>query len=518
MIAGWKPWTMRELTKVEVFEQIRRAHFGPEGMSIRELSRVFNIHRRTVRQALASPEPPRRKAAVREAPSLGPFKVTIDEWIELDASMPKKQRHTARRIFQRLVEELGADVSESSVRRYVAQVKRRTTMTPIEKVTISQTHLLGVEAEVDFGEFSFFLNGVLTKAWMFVMRLSASGKAFHFASFNQAQEVFLEGHVRAFEYFGGVPSRVRYDNLKTAVVRVLKGRSRVESERFVALRSHYLFDSFFCLPGVDGAHEKGGVEGEIGRFRRRHLVPVPHVANLRELNALIAAGDLLDDARRIDARAMSVAAHFELERPQLAPLPEEPFSAELLLTCRVDAKSRVCVRQNFYSVPVPFAGRRVNVRLAANEVLAYDGAQEIARHDRAPGRGVEVLELDHYLETLVAKPGALEGSSALQRARVEGRFTPLHEEFWRVARRRLGDSDGTRALIDVLLLERRVAPSLVHRALRSLLEVGSLDTELVAIEARRLLESTSDVIATPLARYDRPLPSTHPYDALLVRP
>ena len=115
--------------------------------------------------------------------------MTIDEWLELDATMPKKQRHTARRVFQRLVEEFGAEVSESSVRRYVAEVKRRTTMTPIEKVTISQTHLLGVEAEVDFGEFSFFLNGVLTKAWMFVMRLSASGKAFHFASFNQAQEV-----------------------------------------------------------------------------------------------------------------------------------------------------------------------------------------------------------------------------------------------------------------------------------------------------------------------------------------
>lgn len=238
----------------------------------------------------------------------------------------------------------------------------------------------------------------------------------------------------------------------------------------------------------------------------------------KERSGVFAAGDVLDDARRIDARSMTIAAHFELERPRLAPLPEEPFSAELLLNCRVDAKSRVCVRQNFYSVLVPFAGRRVNVRLGANEVVAYDGSTVIARHDRAPGRSVEVLELDHYLETLVVKPGALEGSSALQRARSEGRFAALHEEFWRVARRRLGDAEGTRALIEVLLLERRVAPSLVHQALRSLLEVGSLDTELVAIEARRLLEATPDVLETPLARYDRPLPSTHPYDALLVRP
>jgi hypothetical protein len=354
---------------------------------------------------------------------------------------------------------------------------------------------------------------------MFVMRLSASGKAFHYASFNQAQEVFLEGHVRAFEYFGGVPSRVRYDNLKTAVIRVLKGRSRVESERFVALRSHYLFDSFFCLPGVEGAHEKGGVEGEIGRFRRRHLVPVPRVSSLAELNALISSGDVLDDARRIDARSMTVAEHFELERPRLAPLPEEPFASQLLLNCRVDAKSRVCVRQNFYSVPVPYAGRRLNVRLGANEVVVYDAARVIARHDRAPGRSMEVLELDHYLETLVVKPGALEGSSALQRARDEGRFTPLHEKFWRVARRRLGDKDGTKALIEVLLLERRVPRSLVHEALSSLLEIGSLDTALVAIEARRLLEKTPDVVLdTDLARFDRQLPNTRAYDALLVRP
>ncbi len=185
----------------------------------------------------------------------------------------------------------------------------------------------------------------------------------------------------------------------------------------------------------------------------------------------------------------------------------------------MDAKSRVCVRQNFYSVPVLYAGRRLNVRLGANEVVVYDDARAIARHDRAPGRSSETLELDHYLETLVAKPGALEGSSALQRARDEGRFTQLHEEFWRVARRRLGDAEGTRALIDVLLLERRVPRSHVANALRLVLEVGSLDPAIVAIEARRSLETSTEVETdSHLARFDRALPSTLAYDALLARP
>jgi transposase len=180
------------------------------------------------------------------------------------------------------------------VSRYVAQ--RRVELGLLAReVSIPQTHLAGAEAEVDFGEFYATIAGLVVKCWMLVMRLSHSGKAFHVAFGTQAQEAFLEGHVLAFEYFGGVPGRIRYDNLKPAVIRVLKGRDRTESERFTALRSHYGFDSFFCRPGIDGAHEKGGVEGEIGRFRRRHLVPVPTVATLGELNELIAAADRLDD-------------------------------------------------------------------------------------------------------------------------------------------------------------------------------------------------------------------------------
>ena len=312
----------------------------------------------------ATPRP--RQPVTRPAPVLDPFKLIIDGWLEEDRKAPRKQRHTARRVWQRLVDEHRATVGESTVRRYVAEVRRRQPAV-LADVMVPQRHLPGDEAEVDFGRVTFWLDEVETFGWMFVMRLSASARGFHRVYLNEAQQAFLDGHVRAFEHFGGVPERVRYDNLKPAVVRVLKGRDRAESERFVALRSHYGFDSFFCRPGVAGAHEKGGVEGEVGRFRRRYLVPVPHVGSLAELNELVAAGDATDDQRHVAGRVLSVGEHFAAEALTLGPLPAEPFDPTLLLTPRVDVKSRVCVRQSFYSVPVRYVGRRVDVRLVLVE-------------------------------------------------------------------------------------------------------------------------------------------------------
>jgi hypothetical protein len=233
--------------------------------------------------------------------------------------------------------------------------------------------------------------------WMFVMRVSHSGRAFHLAFGNQAQESFLEGHVRAFEHFGGVPGRIRCDNLKPAVVRVLRGRDRAESERFIALRSQYGFDSFFCRPGVEGAHEKGGVEGEIGRFRRRHLVPVPAVRSLAELNDLIATAYGEDDARVITGRPITVGAAFAAEAETLLALPSERFDPAVLLQARVDNKSRVSVRQSFYSVPVRYVRRRLALRLNGFSVQIRDGATVVAHHERAFDRYLEVLTLDHYL-------------------------------------------------------------------------------------------------------------------------
>ena len=292
-------------------------------------------------------------------------------------------------MWQRLVEEHGVEVGESTVRRYVAEVRRRQEL-PLVEVSVPQHHPLGEEAEVDFGSVHVYLAEALTELPLFLMRLSASGRTFVRAYLNEAQEVFLDGHVQAFEHLGGCPARIRYDNLKAAVTKVLRGRSRVESDRFVALRSHYGFDSFFCLPGPQGAHEKGGVESEVGRFRRRHLVPVPHVASVTELNELLGAAMATDDRRRVGSRRITVGDHFSFEAEALRRLPAERFDVAVLSSHRVDRKARVSVRGALYSVPARYAGRRLDVRTGAERVEVLDGASVVAAHARAR-KGEEVL-------------------------------------------------------------------------------------------------------------------------------
>jgi len=504
-------------SRVELFEQIRR-DWRVEKLSIRELADKHHVHRRAVRQALENAVPPPRKTyPKRQRPAIDAYVEIIDGWLLEDQGVPRKQRHTARRVWQRLVAEHGATLSEVTVSRHVARRKVELGLDRVE-VAVPQTHEPGAEAEVDFGEFYATVAGVWMKLWMFVMRLSCSGEAFHVAFATQAQEAFLQGHVLGFEHFGAVPGRIRYDNLKPAVVRVLKGRDRAESERFIALRSHYGFDSFFCRPGIEGAHEKGGVEGEIGRFRRRHLVPVPNVASLAELNMLIAAGDRLDDTRVITGRPTTVAAAFAAELPALVPLPGEPFDPARLLEARVDKRARVAVRQCYYSVPARFAGRRLPVRLSATTVEVLDGGTVVARHERAAGRFVEVLTLDHYLEVLKIKPGALPGATALAQAKACGAFTATHQAYWDASRQAGGDAAGTRALIEILLAHRTLpAPALIT-AMRKAVQAGILDPQVVLIDARRAANGhVAPVIPIgALARYDRPAPTLSGYDDLLT--
>jgi hypothetical protein len=259
------------------------------------------------------------------------------------------------------------------------------------------------------------------------------------------------------------------------------------------------------------------VEGEIGRFRRRHLVPVPSVASLAALNGWIAAADIVDDGRVITGRPVTVAAAFAAEQPAMLALPAEPFDPAKLLTARVDGRARICVRQNYYSVPARYAGRRLAVRLSATAVQALDGPQVVAGHERAAGKYSEVLTLDHYLEVLRYKPGALPGASALAQARTAGAFTAAHQRYWDAARRSRGDAAGTRALIEVLLGHRTLPAATLTAAMDKAVASGVLDPQAVLIDARRLAGGHAAPVIPigALARYDRPAPTLASYDQLL---
>ncbi|WP_199512209.1 IS21 family transposase [Nucisporomicrobium flavum] len=528
------------MSKVELFAALRRD--SAAGASGRTLALRYRVSRNTVREALQSALPKPRKQLPPRASRLDPFKPVIDDILRADLSAPRKQRHTVRRIFARLLDEHGMQgVSYQVVRGYVAQRKPKIHAEagrgPVA-VFFPQTHRPGVEAEVDFGEVTINLRGAPVTCMLFALRLSFSGKAVHRIFASGGQEAFLEGHEHAFEALGGVPvGKIRYDNLRAAVAQVLGfSRQRVETARWTAFRSHYGIEAFYCQPGLQGAHEKGGVEGQIGWFRRNHLVPVPDVESFEQLNAMVDAWDAADNARRIGSRPRTVGEHFAIEQPLLAPLPDERFETGTWVAPRVDRYSQITVRTNRYSVPIHLVGRQVRVHLHASHLVVYDGRDEVARHERLMAKGGSRLNLDHYLEGLLRKPGALPGATALEQARAAGKFTPVHDAWWAAVCKAHGDAAGTRALIEVLLLHRHMPHEHVVAGLATAVRAGALTVDAVALEARKFAEADD----APAARDDsgfrrppnnvvsltqrrlaqlpqdrRPLPTVTAYDQLL---
>jgi transposase len=524
--------------RVALFAAVREDH--RRGLGVRAIARKHGVHRRTVREALASPVPAPRKVPERASPARDSVAPLIDAMLTADLDAPRKQRHTARRIWTRLRDEHEAEVSYSYVARYVSRRRpqieagRKGAAAALEGF-VPQAKEPGAEAEVDFGPVTVVLDGREAACQLFAYRLSFSGFGVHRVYASCAQEALLEGHVAAFAVTGGVPWRhIRYDNLTPAVSKVLAGRDRKENARWAAFRSWYGFDAFYCEPGIGGAHEKGGVEGEIGRFRRNFLVPVPRVASLADLNARLAEDDLKDARRHIEFRRDTVAAGFAAEAPLLRPLPADGFDTGTVLWPRADKFARISVGKCRYSVPARLIGTAVRVRLTASELTVFDGPRAVAVHPRLVAAGDEHLVLDHYLEILARKPGALPGSVPLAQARADGSFTAAHEALWAQARRKLGDGAGTRALIEVLLLHRRLPAASVTAGITAALKAGTCSPDVVAVEARRHAaaaglagpaepaprRSRAAVITlprrtAPLPADSRPVPDTSAYDQLL---
>ena len=499
---------------MELFEQIRREYEFGVG-TIAGVSRKLGVHRRMVREALRSAEPTGRKPQQRRLRKLEASRDFIDQVLQADLSAPPKQRHTARRIFDRLRAEVpGFDASERTVRGYV-QRRRRQLGLERREVFVPQTYAWGSEAQVDWYEAFAVLSGERVKLQVFEMRSMASGGAFHRAYTHATQQAFLEAHELSFRYFDGVFRTLRYDNLKSAVKKVLRGYRREETSRFIAFRSHWRYQSEFCSPGR--GNEKGGVEGEGGYFRRNHWVPLPEARDLEELNAYLERCCREDQSRVLSGRTETVGAAMLAEQPHLLPLAAEPFDLAEVSFPTVDGLRCVRVRTNRYSVPLK-PGTRVEARVTADTVELWHDGRRVARHERCYSRQQQVLDLEHYLDVLERKPGALAGSTPLAQWRQAGRWPACFDQLWQELNTRHGRQHGTRQMIELLEMGASQGWSRLQSVVEQALSLGCHDVAairhlLMAGQFERPVMAVMEIGG--LARYERPLPELSGYDRLL---
>ena len=452
--------------KLEMYARVRRA-CNVEGMSIREASRVFGLHRDTVRKMLEYSVPPgyRRQSPPRRS-KLDAYRGVIDRILEEDERLPKKQRHTSKRILERLRAEYGFTGKYTTVNDYVRERRLRT-----REMYIPLSHSPG-HAQCDFGQAKAVIGGVERDIHYFVLDLPHSDGCFVKAYPAETSEAFCDGHVSAFSFLGGVPQSIVYDNTRLAVAKILGGGRRKRTRVFSELQSHYLFEDRFGRPGK--GNDKGKVEGLVGYVRRNFLVPIPSFESFEALNAYLEERCLERLGAQLRGHQETIGQRMERDLAALIALPAVPYDASDKHVSRVSSLSLVRYRTNDYSVPVAYGHREVLVRGYVGEVVISCGSEVIACHRRSYDRDDFVFDPLHYLPLLERKTGALDQAAPLDGWELPAEFGELR----RLLESRMGKR-GKREFVQVLRLMENFRKQEVFEGVRDALRLGAISFDAV---------------------------------------
>lgn len=479
------------------WEEIRRAYHLEE-KSLRQIARETGRARQTVTRMVEGEGPPGyRLREGREAHKLGPYKEQIQKLLGENKQLPRKQRWTAPSIFREIQAD-GYEGAESTVRHYVGQVRK---LLKQPAVFLPLAFDPGSDAQVDWGEGEVILAGQQITAQLFLMKLSYSRRTFMMAFPSQKQEAFFAGHVAGFNFFEGVPHRISYDNLKTAVKEILQGRHRVEQEAFFHFRGYYLFESHFCTPGA--GHEKGQVEHSVGFNRRNYLVPLPEVNSFAELNDYLLQRCLADDERQVQGQPQSIGQMWQEERQWLRPLPTYPFDCCRTSMVTLNRYSQVQLETNHYSVPADLACPQLTAKLYPLEVKLYrpGESEPIAVHPRCYEKHQEIIDPLHYLPLLLQRPGAFDHAKPVRQWRET--WPPVYETLLAHLRQQWPDGRGVREFIAILHLHRDYSQAEIEAAIEAALAHHCPHADGVRLWLTQLSQPTPTFPTLDLAAHPR---------------
>jgi transposase len=420
--------------------------------SIKQICRETGHSRETVRKALRSAPFGYSRRTEQPYPVLGPYLPVIEQWLEDDKKRPKKQRHTAKRIYDRLVREHGFTGGSSTVRHYVRGAKVRLGLN-VAKAFIPLDPEVGREAEVDWGTAQAIIGGKPTTVKFFGMRSRYSAKHVVRCYPGERQQAFLDAHLHAFAFFGGIFPTLVYDNLTAAVRQVLRGRGRVEQEEFTKFHAYYNFTPRFCNPAA--AHEKGGIEGLVGYVKRNYFVPLPEADSFDDLNQQLLAECLAYGSHRLQGREKTVNEFFQEEQAGLLPLPAVPFTVTQISSGKVDPYATVRVDKNRYSVPSRYVGLKVQVQMDIERIDLFHAGTRLATHPRVFGNNKWQLNPDHYLELIRQRPGAFQAARPIRQWRQN--WPPVLEKLLVRFQDSQGETAGLKDFVSLLLLYREHA-------------------------------------------------------------